>query len=39
MRKIIFFSILIGIIVSCKTSKHTKCDAYAQKEIKKDHQI
>jgi hypothetical protein len=34
--------LLIFIIVafsSCKTSKHTKCDAYTQKEIKKDHQI
>ncbi len=30
---------LIVLVSSCKTSKHTKCDAYTQKEIKKDHQI
>jgi hypothetical protein len=36
------YLILIGVITlsSCKSSKHTNCDAYSQnKEIKKDHQI
>ena len=31
--------IILVAVTSCKSSKHTKCDAYSQKEIKKDHQI
>ena len=39
MRKLILI-ILTGLfLVSCKSSKHGNCDAYSQKEIKKDHQI
>ena len=38
--KIIISILLIGfILVSCKTSKNGKCDAYSKNEIKKDHQI
>ncbi len=39
MKKIILIAILSTITISCKTSKHTKCDAYTTLEIKKDHQI
>lgn len=38
MRYLIIAS-LVTLMCSCKSSKHTKCDAYTQKEIKKDHQI
>jgi hypothetical protein len=35
------YLILIVVITlsSCKSSKHTNCDAYSQNEEKKDHQI
>ena len=38
MKKITIALLMLGLF-SCKTSKHTKCDAYSQKDIKKDHQI
>lgn len=37
--KYLLLLILGTLLLSCKTSSHTKCDAYSQKEIKKDHQI
>ncbi len=37
MRYIILVSLVL-LLFSCKTQK-SHCDAYSQKEIKKDHQI
>jgi len=39
MKKLFIISSLLIGLASCKSSKHSKCDAYTQKEIKKDHQI
>ena len=39
MRILLMILLCSLIFVSCKTSKNGKCDAYSQKEIKKDHQI
>ena len=36
--RLLLLLIIIGL-TSCKSSSHTKCDAYTMKEIKKDHQI
>jgi hypothetical protein len=37
--KYLILIIVVVLLSSCKSSKHTNCDAYSQKEIKKDHQI
>lgn len=39
MKKIFIISLILIGLVSCKSTKHSNCDAYTQKEIKKDHQI
>lgn len=39
MRYLILIISFVVLITSCKTSKKASCDAYTQKEIKKDHQI
>lgn len=38
MIKPIIICFLTIVLISCKSSK-AKCEAYTQKEIKKDHQI
>jgi hypothetical protein len=38
MRFLILIGLSISLLISCKSSK-ASCDAYTQKEIKKDHQI
>jgi hypothetical protein len=37
--KLIILLVISIMLFSCKTSKNSNCDAYSQKEIKKDHQI
>jgi len=39
MKKIFLISLLSLLIVSCKTSKHTGCDAYSQTITFKDSSI
>jgi hypothetical protein len=39
MRYLILIISFVVLITSCKTSKKSNCEAYSQKEIKKDHQI
>jgi uncharacterized protein YcfL len=38
MKTLALIGLILLILSSCKSSK-ASCDAYSQKEIKKDHQI
>ncbi len=39
MRLITLLLLVTLIFTSCKSTKNGNCDAYSQKDIKKDHQI
>lgn len=39
MRIITLLLLATLMLSSCKSTKHSNCDAYSQTDIKKDHQI